>query len=54
MAVKRAKRENTDFGSLYRQSNPPGVAWNKSKRKRRKVLDSQNRFNRMAKRHSDE
>ena len=54
MAVKRAKRENTDFGSLYRQSNPPGVSWNKSKRKRRKILDAQNRFNRMAKRHSDE
>ena len=54
MAVKRAKRESTDFGSLYRQSNPPGVSWNKSKRKRRRVLDAQNRFNRMAKRHSDE
>ena len=54
MAVKRAQRENTDFGSLYRQSNPPGVSWNKSKRKRRRVLDAQNRFNRMAKRHSDE
>ena len=54
MAVKRAQRENTDFGSLYRQSNPPGVSWNKSKRKRRRVLDAQNRFNRMAKRHGDE
>ena len=54
MAVKRAQRENTDFGSLYRQSNPPGVSWNKSKRKRRRVLDAQNRFNRMAKRHADE
>jgi ribosomal protein S21 len=54
MAVKRAERENTDFGNLYRQSNPPGVSWNKSKRKRRRVLDAQNRFNRMMKRHSDE
>ena len=54
MAVKRAKRDNTDFGSLYRQSNPPAVSWNKSKRKRRRVLDAQNRFNRMAKRHGDE
>ena len=47
MAVKRAQRENTDFGALSRQSNPPGVSWNKSKRKRRKVLDAKNQFTRM-------
>jgi len=55
MAVKRAKRENTDFGTLSRQSNPPGVRWNKSKRKRRKVLDAKNQFTRlMHRKYSDD
>ena len=55
MATKRAKRENQDFGTLQRQSNPPGVRWNKSKRKRRKVLDAKNQFTRiMMRRHQDD
>jgi ribosomal protein S21 len=55
MAVKRTKRENTDFGALSRQSNPPGVSWNKSKRKRRKVLDAKNQFTKlMQRKYSDD
>ena len=54
VAVKRAKRENNDFGTLQRQSNPPGVSWNKSKRKRRKVLDAKNKFTRMMTRRNDD
>ena len=55
MAKKRTRRENTDFGTLSRQSNPPGVSWNKSKRKRRKVLDAKNQFTRlMHRRNNDE
>ncbi len=47
IAVKRAQRKNDDFGALSRQSNPPGVSWNKSKRKRRKVLDAKNQFTKL-------
>jgi len=54
MAVKRTRRENTDFATLQRQSNPPGVGWNKSKRKRRRVLDAKTKFNRILNRRNDD
>ena len=54
VAVKRTKRESNDFGTLQRQSNPPGVSWNKSKRKRRRVLDAKTKFNNVMNRRNDD
>ncbi|MCP4832620.1 MAG: 30S ribosomal protein S21 [Gammaproteobacteria bacterium] len=54
LAVKRTRRENTDFATLQKQSNPPGVSWNKSKRKRRRVLDAKTQFSRIMNRRDND